>query len=773
MEEVHRHAVARVAELLRHPDDLNFKVEVLRRKLVKEKRALETQLNTDVQRQFDEVKDGLQWLGSSHDQVDHVRRRIARMDQLCQEAKRWIPYYDRIAKISCAHRNFLDTLEFVREFQAFHRKRENVAHLVSQMETQVGSFDINLLRVHYELHHLEQLRDKSMTYTAHGDPDVVLSLERMFDDIAHLSQRFERCMWSLVPSFFELAEHDRSDLIVQLLKVVEFEEQQDRNQEEEERMMQSKAASHDAAQARRRSHYPRPEEMLWNRQLHRYKETLFEQIDHLIHHRLHAVLGVVQPSTSSDPNGSVPGMTPEAMDEALASFGELTETVIHDLAVVQNFIAPCFPPNYDIFAFFVKRYHRTIYDRVKQLVTGEMDGGIILDLLRVSQEYNVSICQSLGIPQDWLEPRLLEGREDALVQEYMAIVRKKLREWVENLMKTETAEFANRSKPPELDADNLYCLEASVILFQIVNEQVELACGCNRGRIVYDVVGECHTVFRQTQQQWRRVVDAEYRRQLAQASDVPPGLVDYIIALGNDQLRSVEYTETVLQRVCDVVNRSYQEKLQNELSTAMEGFMDLANLCCDSLCKLVFNDIQSVFQQLFTPAWYKDDIMQAVVLTLTDYCEDFKSHLHSYLLSRILKSVLERYAISYLDAVRNKHAKFTRPASVERFRADVDAAHKFFVQFLEPEFVQEWLQPLYATCGLIESSPTLIFLDFYAMKKQYPDLPLTFIKDILQKRDDIDKSQVKEIMESLRSKMNNEAASLQSKQTIFSQLNNY
>ncbi|KAJ1971331.1 SNARE-binding exocyst subunit S6 [Dimargaris verticillata] len=115
----------------------------------------------------------------------------------------------------------------------------------------------------------------------------------------------------------------------------------------------------------------------------------------------------------------------------------------------------------------------------------------------------------------------------------MAIVRKKLREWVENLMKTETAEFANRSKPPELDADNLYCLEASVILFQIVNEQVELACGCNRGRIVYDVVGECHAV------------------------DVPPGLLDYIIALGNDQLRSVEYTETVLQRVCDAVNRSY------------------------------------------------------------------------------------------------------------------------------------------------------------------------------------------------------------------------
>ncbi|KAJ1971330.1 SNARE-binding exocyst subunit S6, partial [Dimargaris verticillata] len=168
----------------------------------------------------------------------------------------------------------------------------------------------------------------------------------------------------------------------------------------------------------------------------------------------------------------------------------------------------------------------------------------------------------------------------------------------------------------------------------------------------------------------------------------------------------------------------------------MEGFMDLGNLCCDTLCKLVFNDIQSVFQQLFTPAWYKDDIMQAVVLTLTDYCEDFKSHLHSYLLSRILKCVLERYAISYLDAVRNKHAKFTRPASVEKFRADVDATHKFFTQFLEPETVQEWLQPLYATCRLIESSTSFISLEFYAMKKQYPDLPLTFTKCILKKRGD-------------------------------------
>ncbi|KAJ1909533.1 SNARE-binding exocyst subunit S6 [Tieghemiomyces parasiticus] len=755
MEEVRQHAVARLGELLKHPDDINFKVEVLRRKLLKEKRVLETQLNTDVQRQFDEIKDGLQWMSGSQGQVELVRRRVAQIDQLCQEAKLWIPHYERIAKISCTHRNFLATIDFVKEFRTFNEKRHQVAQLLDQAEAHIETLDLNLLRIHYELRQLEELRDRAMRYTAVGHPDVAHTLERMFGDIDSLSERFERILWGLAEYVFELAEQLRFDLIVQVCKVVEYEERRDqqgallqqRGGQDAMKVVSPAAGSN------------------WTRTDRHYKRTLLERLERAIRHRLATMLGPL--------SGADAAQTLEAMDEALAAFGQLTENVAQDLALVQNYVAPCFPPDFDILPFFVTHYHRAVYDHVQRLQDSPMDGGTILDLLRVSREYHVTIYETLGFPQEWLEPKLLEGKEEVLIQEYMAIVRKKLREWVDNLMTTETAEFVNRTKAPEVDADNLYCMQTSVIMFQIVNEQVELACESTRGRLIFDVVSECHAVFRIAQQQWKRHLDAECRRQATRAADVPPGLVDYVIALANDHLRAVEYTESVLSRACEVVNRSYQEKLHAELSLAMDEFMNLAKACCTALCGIVFDDVLPVFGQLFTPAWYKDDILQAVVLTLKDYSEDFRHHLHEYLFELVIKHILERFATLYLDAVANKGARFTRPASVTKFHADVEAAKTFFQTCLDAATVDAWLQPLHQTGALIESSATLIFLDFYAMKKQYPDLPLSFVKDILQKRDDVDRSQVKEIMETLNNKVKSEPSGMHKTQTVFSQLTNY
>ncbi|KAJ1651146.1 SNARE-binding exocyst subunit S6 [Dispira simplex] len=755
LEGTEQRAVARLSELLRHPDDLNFKVEVIRRKLIKEKRALETQLHADVQRQFDEVKEGLHWLGNSHISVENIQHKIASIDQMCQEGKRWIPYYDRIKKISCTHRNFVATIDFVKEFQTFHEKRQLVASLLDQTEANMETLDVNILRVHYELHQLEELRDRSLHYTVDGNSDVVTSLERMFNHIDALSERFERVLWILAEYVFELVEQLRPDIIVQVLKVVEFEEKRD----QQESVLRSKSGVET-------SH------VRWKRETRHYKQHLMDRLVRAIDYRIEVIFGQ-SPDNPKDPL-SASALSPEQVDQALASFGDLTENMVHNLALVRNHIAPCFPPDYNIFPFFVRRFHEAVYKHTQRLLQGPVDGGIILDLLRVSQDYNITVCQSLGIPQEWLEPKLLEGKDEALIQEYLGIVRRKLREWMDNLMVTETQEFTSRSKPPEVDADGLYCLQASVIMFQIVNEQVDLACEANRGRLVLDVVGECQTIFRSTQQQWKQLLNSEYRRQVTHPDDAPAGLVDYIIALANDQLRSAEHTENVLQRACETVNRSHQDRLQADLTAAMDGFLAIAQLCCTTLAQIVYNDVTPVFQQLFTPAWYKEDIMQAVVLTLQDYTSDFRGHLNGFLCDKVIKDLLEWYSITYLDSVHNKNARFTRPASVEKFQSDIQAAEAYFKSCLAPEVVDEWLQPLRQTCALIESSPTLIFLDFYSMKKQYPDLPLSFVKDILQKREDVDKSQVKEIMETLTSKVKNDAGTGSlSRQTIFSKLSNY
>jgi exocyst complex component 3 len=58
----------------------------------------------------------------------------------------------------------------------------------------------------------------------------------------------------------------------------------------------------------------------------------------------------------------------------------------------------------------------------------------------------------LGVGDELLEPRLLDGREDELMIDYVKLVRKKLGEWLNNLNTSEIKEFVSREYPPDTDS---------------------------------------------------------------------------------------------------------------------------------------------------------------------------------------------------------------------------------------------------------------------------------------------------------------------------------
>ncbi|KAJ3034579.1 hypothetical protein HDV00_004942, partial [Rhizophlyctis rosea] len=73
--------------------------------------------------------------------------------------------------------------------------------------------------------------------------------------------------------------------------------------------------------------------------------------------------------------------------------------------------------------------------------------------------------------------------------------------------------------------------------------------------------------------------------------------------------------------------------------------------------------------------------------------------------------------------------------------------------------------------SLIESEAGMAFLDFYALWKQFPDVPMDFVENVLSKRDDLDKAQVKEIMETCRTKAKEEIARVEGVgPTVFSKM---
>ncbi|OMH84791.1 hypothetical protein AX774_g1675 [Zancudomyces culisetae] len=94
------------------------------------------------------------------------------------------------------------------------------------------------------------------------------------------------------------------------------------------------------------------------------------------------------------------------------------------------------------------------------------------------------------------------------------------------------------------------------------------------------------------------------------------------------------------------------------------------------------------------------------------------------------------------------------------------------------ELVNKSMLALTMLVSIIDATPTMIFLEYFSMLKTFPDVPLILIEDILTKRDDMERSQIKSIMENLKAKTSAEsntamARSAANANTVFSKLIHY
>ncbi|KAJ2356497.1 SNARE-binding exocyst subunit S6, partial [Coemansia erecta] len=362
---------------------------------------------------------------------------------------------------------------------------------------------------------------------------------------------------------------------------------------------------------------------------------------------------------------------------------------------------------------------------------------------------------------------------DQLAQEYLDIASKKIREWISNLMRTENESFVSRQDAPSMGEDGLYVTGGSIYLFEIVNQNIELVIEAQRAKLLCDLVAECNKVFQDISKQWRELLAAEKTKQIDAPETAAEGLVDYTMALANEQIRSVVQAETIRDETGERLTRAHQERFKTELSQTMDIFMNVAEAATQTLADIVFSDLRPITAVLFTAEWYQDDLLQPVIETLKDYCQDFHDHLDKYLYRRLMQDLLSRFALSYVDAVAGK-IKLHKGQATEKLNLEMHRASKFFKEHMDGAAVSETLNIVRILISLIDSTPAMIFLEFFSVKKQYPDLPLALIEDILSKRDDLEKQQLKSILESLRQKSKGDSGSSLAKQrTLFSKLKSY
>jgi len=728
-------ALKRISEILKHPDDLNTKLSRTRQKIYFEKASIDAQMKSLVQSQLDDSQRGLEILDESKKETAIIKNNLEAIDTLCIDSQGMINNFSEIKKLSKARSNFMHTKEIVENFLHIDEKINLIQQLFIQ-ETENSKYATEILLViHYKLSELKLFEERIMFKAQTLTSDERLTLVNYFSTLNRLIDEFETHLWSLVENIYDVLMNTNVNSIIYILKIIEAEESFD------ERLKQNNKT----------------------KMLHKtsgYREKFFNIISKAIDKRFAEQLQ----------------FKGEEGEEATVDILERTGFIIDDLTLVHDELIPRFPKKYTIFNYFMLEYHRHVKAVMDKIIADVSDTGAILMILRWVQEYYTDMSTRLGVSEESLEPQLLDGKEDKLINDYLSLNHQKSVEWVTNIMSSGMKRFGEREEPPEVNPNGNYNLSLSVILFQIINQQINLAKSSNRSELAFDVVMECKKTIQIFQNGWKETVNKEYQFYVNSPETSPKGLPEYLIALANDCLWCSEYTEEIIKEVQHIFNDEEMEKINKELGEVQKEFMNASKRCIYILIEIMMMDVKSTFSQLYSQAWYEESQMNVIVCTLLDYCGDFQEYFQEYLFTKFITDLNERFVIAYLESFSNRGAKLKMPTFSEIIESDIRQAKDFFTNYRSAKRVTESFKPVRLFITMISSSPTVIFLDYYSLYKEYPDIPLNFIENVLHKRDDLQNGQIKEIMEQCNQKAKEEKEKLASTgetkeiNTIFSKL---
>ncbi|CAL1715330.1 unnamed protein product [Somion occarium] len=699
-------AAQAVGEYLQSPDDL-LKIVAFRKKLEKEKSSIDARLKSGVKDQLDATRDGLRKLFGTRSNVQTIKDELETVDRLCSDPQNVVSTFDQISRVSMVHRNFVQTEEMVNNLLDMSSKLDMLEDMLARDSEDILGPAPNILRIHYQLNKLEAFRNQTIHQAKRSSADVRRTLTQWFDRLNKIISAFDEYVLAIAQNILPIVRAGYPDVIVKLMKIVEIEGRED--EKAIAMKLVKKAAKLDVA--------AKFQSMQANaRIIKHYRSKVQKCIIESIKEKFEAAY---------EREGRNP-----------AAFLENSLWIYQDIMRIEEDVVPCFPPSYEIYNLYVREYHRALNDTITKIMADEPEASVLLTLHQWVKDYRKNM-KDLNVPPELLEPPLLEGNEQSLIEDYLKLIIKKLDEWTANLMKTEVEAFTAREEPPEIDSDGLYGMQGAIILFQMVNQQVDLAMESNQGLILSRVIEEVNRVMRGVQDRWTKLVDTEYKKQIEKPEEAAGGLVEYCIALANDQIKSAEFAETLSGRVEPLVSDKYRATIHDRLNDAIDGCLDVAKKCTQTLIDIIFNDLKPATKQLFQPSWY-EGIMLQIVETIRDYTTDFQAYLHQAMFDSLLEDLLDTFLVTYITALANA-PKLKIPAAAQRIKEDITEAYKFFGTYKKTKELEPRFEVLEMILSLLEASKSLVFLSYWSFAKVHgPNV--AFVEALMKARDDLDRS---------------------------------
>lgn len=724
-------SIVKLAELLRHPDDLD-KIPAMKLEYMRKKAAVDSQLRSGLKEQLEITQSGMNGITDGQRTVQLIKEEMMKIDKLCAEAQNMIRDFPNINLVSQTHQNFSAVESMRKNLDSFNDRVSQVEALLRADDADPENMP-NLLAVHYELTQLRNIRDDAMEQILRADDVSAQStLEEYFSRLDDTVDWFDEHVGTIALNLINVLVNGNNGLVVRFAVVIEAEEKSDKRV----KALQEALKDHKEMAARFQSITDGA------KQVRGYKEKFLQAIE------LHAQEQIDE--------------TKQAFLEDPSRLEKSLKWFFNDMNAVKQGMVTLMPKKWKILQTYGKIYHKLMHDFLIGMIDDpDTSSANMLSILNWPEKYYVKMAK-LGFKEDQLEPQVLDGRAGELVREFRQLIIRFLDQWLDRIFKTEQKDFAERNtvEGSNLDADEYgyFRTKNLVDMWRMLAEQIDAAGNSQRQDVVEGVVDAMILRLKSRQQNWQKMLDDEAAKYYSNTPEVEgfQALQDWLVATANDQIACIDdnedegkyaYLTSFKSKFEPLVSAQYLERADSEISNLKDGYVDLSTHCIAKFAQLIFAvDFKAVMPEFFTPKWYQSTAIKQMIVTFEEYIGDYKTVLHHSLLDIFIEELADELLIRYLSCVKNKGAKFKRQDPYkDKIFNDVLTAFELFNNntYLSPDVAETIKQKWRVT----ESFLTLLEVEkqsvpdaFADFKTNYWDLQLSWVEAVLRSRDDFDRS---------------------------------